>query len=439
MKRTSIILALAAIMLLASAGSAFANFGPHGGYALDTDACAGCHRAHTSFSDATWKDSAGTKHSALLVSDAATMQQFCYTCHGDAAPGASTNVQSGVFDGGPSGEDGELLGGAVAYVTNSAFDKGLNGGGFDSMPTTSGAIGYTAASSMHDMEKGSATDPMWGAGSSAPAGTNLTCTDCHDPHGSSNYRILKDKVNGVVVGGYDGETPQPFVFSSEENYPAGGWLKHEAGSSQMTAYRPNYTTAEYKWRDSSPSYITDPINFRSMSTWCSACHQAYNDRAASTYDYKSETNPSLSYEAVNATRTAGGLVAGNGVAVGAQVRHRHKVDITLAAGVGVNRALVMEVTTSTVLPLEASPSATHARGVWDTKDYMGCLTCHRAHGSQAAMSGWAVSSLQNNASAVSTWYPVKSVATVPSGVNPNFSSALLRTDNRGVCERCHNK
>jgi hypothetical protein len=27
----------------------------------------------------------------------------------------------------------------------------------------------------------------------------------------------------------------------------------------------------------------------------------------------------------------------------------------------------------------------------------------------------------------------------PLGVNPNFSQALLRYDNRGVCERCHNK
>jgi len=70
---------------------------------------------------------------------------------------------------------------------------------------------------------------------------------------------------------------------------------------------------------------------------------------------------------------------------------------------------------------------------------MGCLTCHRAHGSAVSMSGWAVSSLANNPSAVVTWYPVMASAVGSSGVNPNFSAALLRTDNRGVCERCHNK
>ena len=44
----TLIAAIALSMLFVS--GAFANFGPHGGYVEDTDACAGCHRAHTSFS-----------------------------------------------------------------------------------------------------------------------------------------------------------------------------------------------------------------------------------------------------------------------------------------------------------------------------------------------------------------------------------------------------
>ena len=426
MKRVRIVLALAAVMLLATAGSAFANFGPHGGYALDTDACAGCHRAHTSFSDLSWKDTGGTKHSALLVSGASTMQEFCYACHGDNAPGASTNVQVGVFDSGPSGADG-VTGAGVAYETNSAFNGALNGGGFDKMPATSG-VGFTASSSMHDMEKGALTDPMWGAGSSAPAGTNLTCTNCHDPHGSSNYRILKDTVNGVVVGGYNGDEPQPFVFSSEEGYPAGGWLKHTPGASQMDTYYPNYTTAEYLFKNVEAGYAGG--KFRTMSTWCSACHQAYDDKAPSTYTYGG-------YEAVDATRNAGGLSPGVGVAVGDRTRHRHPVNTSVATVITGN-GWGSDAVTSTVLPLEKS-SATAGNATWSTQDYIGCLTCHRAHGTQVAMNGWAVSSLKNNASNVVTWYPVMATATVPSGVNPNFSSALLRADNRGVCERCHNK
>jgi len=434
-KKATIILALAAVMLLATAGSAFANFGPHGGYGMDTDACAGCHRAHTSFSDRTWKDTNNKEHSALLVSSASTMQEFCYACHGAGAPGASTNVQDGVFDSGPSGSKGQPLSGSVAYETNSSFNATLNAGGFDQMP--SGA-GFSLSTSMHNMDKGSATDPMWGAGSSAPVGVNLTCTGCHDPHGSSNYRLLKDSIpNGgvnVAVGGYNGDTPEPVVFSSEAGYPVGGWLKHEAGATQMTLYRPNYTTAEYKWVDGDPNAV-NPVAFRSMSTWCSACHTEYNNKA-SGYDY-------AGYESATATRTGASLASSTlttgAVSPGSQMRHRHPVDITIETVTQAN-GWGSDSITSTVLPLEKRPGAlANERGTWQRTDYLGCLTCHRAHGSSVTETGWAVSSLQHNASAVVTWYPVMAKSALPSGVNPNFSSSLLRADNRGVCERCHNK
>ena len=110
------------------------------------------------------------------------------------------------------------------------------------------------------------TGPLWGAGTSPQSygGTvGLTCTDCHDPHGQSNYRLLKATVNGVTVGGYDSDdVPTPFVFSNEIGYPVptyvanpgggvqtgslpdGGWLKHEAGAAQMALYRPNYTDTD---------------------------------------------------------------------------------------------------------------------------------------------------------------------------------------------------
>jgi len=303
---------MAALVVLASAGTAFANFGPHGGYALDTDACAGCHRAHTSFSDVTWKDANDNEHSALLVSSASTMTEFCYACHGDNAPGASTNVEIGVFDAGPSGADGQALGGGIMYQTNSTFNAGLNGGAF------------TGVTSMHDMDKGSVTDPMWGAGSSAPAGTDLNCSSCHDVHGSSNYRLLKDSVNGNKVGGYDtatGEVPEGMVFSSEEGYPVGddGWLKHDAGAVQMAAYRPNYTEEQYLQNNPSGTY-----GARSMSAWCSGCHEEY-DNKTSAYDYGAyESNGTI-------TRDVNGQlqVAGATQSVGSLTRHRHPVDISI--------------------------------------------------------------------------------------------------------------
>ena len=306
MKRISIVLALTLALCLAFVGSAYANFGPHGGYVDDTDSCAGCHRAHTSFSTVGWTDSLGTPHeSALLVGSATTMTEFCDACHGDAAPGASTNVASGVFDSGPSAASNVTVPGAsgtvpgdggsvqTAYQTDSVFNAPLNGGGFTRMPDpyawqTSTTIAYKASSSAHKMD---VTGPLWGAGLSPVnfgGGVAMTCTDCHDPHGTSNYRLLKAQVNGVTVGGYeaDGLTPTAFVFSNEEGYPVptyvanpgggvqvgslpnGGWLKHEDGAAQMALYRPNYTDTT-----GTPLLHTETLpQTKSVSVWCSACH-----------------------------------------------------------------------------------------------------------------------------------------------------------------------
>jgi len=420
-KRVSIVLAMTALVVLATAGTAFANFGPHGAYALDTDACAGCHRAHTSFSTLTWNDGVDDR-SALLVSSASTMQEFCYACHGDAAPGASTNVETGIFDSGPSGAAGEVLGGAVLYQTNSTFNADLNGGAF------------SGVSSMHDMDKGSVTDPMWGAGTSAPAGTDLSCTSCHDVHGSSNYRLLKDSVNGVTVGGYDGsDVPQGYVFSSEEGYPSvatGGWLKHTPGSAQMAAYRPNYTAAQYFFEPSLGSGVTSS---RSMSTWCSSCHVQY-DNQTSAYDYGAyESNGTLARAGTGELTVTGATEF-----VGSLDRHRHPVNTTVGSANTIY-GFATNAVTSTVLPLEKSAASINdAVGAYRLTDYMGCLTCHRAHGSSVEMTGWANSRLVYSASGVNTW-SVEPTTVAPAGVNPNVSSAILRADNRGVCERCHNK
>ncbi len=413
MKKVSIILLLAATIVLATAGAAFANFGPHGGYALDTDACAGCHRAHTSFSEVTWENGAGDQQSALLVSSASTMEEFCYACHGDGAPGASTNVELGIFDDGPSGDATvPTTGGSTLYLTNSTFNAPLNGGAF------------AGSTSMHNMEAGAATDPMWGAGSSAPTGQGLNCSSCHDVHGSSNYRLLKDQLAPsagpvAIVGGYDSsDTPQGYVFSSETGYPIAdqGWKKHDAGAAQMAVYRPNYTAAQY-YAAQTNGYPGGGKSL-SMSTWCAGCHTQY-DQNTSAYDYKE-------YEEDGAAQ------------VGSRTRHRHPVNTPIGAASVIN-GFGTDAVTSTVLPLEkAAGNVSDPVGAYQMNDQLGCLTCHFAHGTDKTMDGWANARLVNNPSAVTTW-SVEPTTALPAGVNPNMSSSLLRADNRGVCERCHNK
>jgi hypothetical protein len=385
------------------------------------------------------------------------MTEFCDACHGDTAPGASTNVASGVFDSGPSASSTGTVGavgattgsdgGAVRsmYKTDSVFNAPLNGGGFTRMPDpyawqTSTSISYLAATSAHKMD---VSGPLWGAGSSPQlyGGTvGLTCTDCHDPHGTSNYRLLKAQVNGQTVGGYDSnDVPTAFVFSNERGYPVptyvanpgggvqvgslpnGGWLKHEDGAAQMALYRPNYTDTT-----GTPILHTETLpQTKSMSVWCSACHTNYNQAnaaAATTYDY----TPYLPAYGSPATPAQ----------IGSKAYHRHAVDQNMAAGIGVGRALAEQVVSDPAwVPLENPGSG---GGSW-SDGYIGCLTCHRAHGSSVEMTGWAAAHLSTNTAGV--YVPV--IDNVP-GVDPSKTttqgtSSLLRANNRGVCERCHNK
>lgn len=440
------------LLLAVLAAPAFANFGPHSPASTpDADACAGCHRSHTSFSSVGWTDQLGTQHvSALLLGSATSMTEFCNACHGNLAPGASTNVVAGIFDSGPSASatvsppaasaaNGVTDGGVAvvtAYETSSTFNAPLNGGGFAQMPNpyaweASAAITYKAVTSAHNMEAG--TQPLWGSGNAVASWPNLTCTSCHDPHGTSNYRLLKGNVNSATVGGYTGAAgtnPNAFVFSSELGYPvpgvdpsntAGGFLKREAGAVQMSAYRPDYTGGTPILN------ITGTNPNRSLSVWCSSCHVGYRQLSAAT--------------TVNATYGLYETNTSTAQTVGVQPRHRHPVDQSLAAGYGAGRSLQETVVSDPFwLPLEDN-------GAGSTEfyqNYIGCLTCHRAHGSSADMTGWAAASLTTNTAG--TWIPV--LDGVP-GVNPAKqvaggsaavgSSALLRTDNRGVCQRCHNK
>jgi len=439
LKRISLVLVLALALTLVFVGSAYANFGPHGGYIEDTDSCAGCHRAHTSFSSLTyrprvvppgWNDA--DNPSSLLVGSASTMSEFCNACHGDSAPGASTNVIAGLFDGGPSTPAGTNVPGlndgvVTMYETDSTFGAPLNGGGFQQTMSlvdweTSATPVYENVTSTHSMEQ---VGVLWGAGSSVSETMDLTCTNCHDPHGSSNYRLLKDDVNGNTVGGYTPSgLPNGMVFSVETGYPYAdnGWLKHQAGQDQMAAYVPNYTSGS--------SQIRAGVAGDSLSAWCSACHEEY-DEQSSAYDYGA-------YE-------AGGADAPSGP--GGATRHRHPVDISLAQGDDIIQiAAQADADTSGLdrkIPLEINPGVGSVR-----QNQLGCLTCHFAHGSNATMSGWAAAHLETNTAG--TWGPVKDNI---AGVEPDKAdvvaiagntpiagtSALLRTDNRGVCERCHDK
>ncbi len=423
---TLAVLLVAAVFLLPSV--AFANFAIHGNYVSDTDACAGCHRAHTSVSSITWQDSSGgANHSALLVSSATEMWQFCYACHDATSQGADTNVQEGIYEGTSYGQQGAVL----------------NGGGFDSLDQSS-------TTSTH-MFKGSS----WGAygggyfgtgntfaanSSNAGQGANaymtgtgnaikMDCTTCHDPHGSPNYRILKAAVNGNAVGEYtptanpSDPDPNGFVSSVETGWPTNGFRLHQP----YPNYKPNYTTPMYAKGYDMPSATlangATGLNVdKGMSGWCSGCHSTYLG-PVTTFTKTNSLGVDTTYTSLAATYNAGD---GEGLAV----RHKHPINVELDSYQGADKTS-MNIT-DPGLPLD-HPISERGNPSNSSSDWLECLTCHRAHGTAAAMTGYASN---NGAASVVDTDGVARNAFVAQNAVP---SALLRYDNRGVCERCHNK
>lgn len=191
MKRVVWILALVVGLAVWSSGTVWANGGPHGGYTATTDACAGCHRAHTA-------------QGPRLLTQSSTYN-LCMSCHGSTATGADTNVADGVYT--------NRAGGGEGTVGNP-----LLGGGFTN---------YNGApvTSTHDVM--GTVLAAWGngvdRGQTANLAEGLDCASCHDPHGSPNYRIFHTTINGKTVS-------VPDYDSATKNYTAENWGGAEISS-----------------------------------------------------------------------------------------------------------------------------------------------------------------------------------------------------------------
>lgn len=402
-RRFVIALAIAVLAALTVPVAAHANFAIHGNYVADTDSCAGCHRAHTSISSITWNDGVDNR-SALLVSSATQMWEFCYACHDATSQGADTNVQEGIYEGTDYGIQGAIL----------------NGGGFDSLD-----LDATTSTHMYNGASWGAYGGGYYGGTPYPDGqiagadigesvpVKMDCASCHDPHGSANYRILKAQVNGNAVGGYvgAGSDPDPdgFVSSVETGWPEGGFRLHLP----YADYQPDYTTALYaKGR---ATIAGDTAFETGMSGWCAGCHQTYLKEATTITKSNGDTY------------TASASVYNAGDGGGLKLRHRHPINVPLSDFGG-----VMDLVVDSGLPLAHAldESATAGARANEDSDWIECLTCHRAHGTAATMAGFA--SAAGAASVVDT-------DGVARNLFPASESALLRQNNRGVCEACHNK
>ena len=396
---TILLFAAAALAVLLVPAIALANNGPHGGYLADSEACAGCHRAHTAPSSVTWVDSKQQVKSALLLSDSSEVYLECLACHDSTSQGADTNVLDGVYEGTKYGTtNANLISGAFGRE-DASLGRGTLWDGQNNMVTSTHTMNGQSWGAWGGGAFGSTSTSSVDASGNYPAtlGTGakivMDCGTCHDPHGSSNYRILKDVVYGVSVGGYTGTStdpnPTPYVISKEVGYPIGGFRLHTT----FDAYIPNYTKAQY-------SVAPGGDATKGMTGWCIGCHTTYATKT-SQYD------------------------AGDGF--GFVDRHRHPMNVPLSNFAGPRSLIVTDLPAPIALAhnTDANGAVTNS-----SSDWIECLTCHNAHGASTVMTGWAnVADPANDPQANSGL----------GGTPPTNDSALLKMDNRGVCEACHNE
>jgi hypothetical protein len=163
---------------------------------------------------------------------------------------------------------------------------------------------------------------------------------------------------------------------------------------------------------------------RGMSGWCTGCHNTYLGPVQTFSKVDTMTSVVTTYQSLASTYNAGD---GSGL----RLRHKHPMNVELSTYNGPDKASMV----ITDLPLAGIPVAhdisEQGNPLSRSTDWVECLTCHRAHGTAAVMTGYA--SAAGAASIVGT-------NGLPTNLFPaNEVSALLRRDNRGVCEACHNK
>lgn len=217
-KKMFVVLVLSLILAAGFSTIVLADNGPHGGFSGATDACAGCHRAH----------SANSSDGFLLISGSA--YALCISCHDGS--GAATDVVNGYYHGTAQGEDqmGLFGGGFSSARMLTDYGSDFNAATFtypDDTTTWAGKNAYDTAqtapvgaitTSTHNAT-GVGISTVWGSGIfDDPSPANYTmvlhCTSCHDPHGNAgrsaanepipSYRLLRFSPQDTSSGtGYE--------------------------------------------------------------------------------------------------------------------------------------------------------------------------------------------------------------------------------------------
>jgi len=445
---------------------------PHGPFDTNTAVCGACHRAHTSTAE------------YLLATPRVTT--LCIGCHDGT--GADTDVINGVYvvggtETGPSGT-------GYNHADWGAQASPLLGGGFNQILAGVGASNTTSRHMQPTaIDVAKTTFPIqWGVGTTGPGASKLflDCVDCHMPHRSPNYRMLRVKPTGYNGANLSVPEVTGRIVSSVGAYnPVSMPGRRYTEDSGMFNYTITATQSISKWcgtgchdyyyrsavrndnghivTGASPSMQTRTVETYTANT--TSIHvpdaslvpvgkririsgQWLNVTVSNTGTDILTVNPALT---VSGTLFAGAVISieGAGMEVyydfnGDQVADpgfMHAIDVDLAYW---PRNLGTSATKQNLAPnLGTSPNRRYANtmpvadtgatpGAYDESDSLTCLTCHRAHGTDAPMaSGAALPARQLGGQGVAS-------VNAPSGATvATNGSMLLRLENRAICQQCH--
>ena len=399
MRRLTLLLAGAALWLFLAAIPALADGGPHvaatnsGSLTLTADGCAGCHRAHTA--------------QGPMLLKSSDEEALCLACHGATGTGATANVELGVQytaanDGTPTDNAvlGALRGGGfieariasgtayrVAYNRYSGTPPVIAGASFRtkvSVKSTGQAV-TSAHLALVGATGVTSTGKAWGNGAlNSGAGPTVTmgCATCHNPHGNGNYRILNPIPNPTATVGTFTAATTPGVVVTDAALPAAGETR-------------NYTVIQTKG---------------GTGTLLASQVAALSGYVNTMGDYLHRTvpwDPQVDYVANPPT----GITANdapNGLA------GTFDGQINNWCATCHSRYLAVGPTPYLIDSGDAIFKYRHSN-----TSNKPCTTCHVAHGSNAQMTG-----------------DFSKVFPYPDGTTA-ASSRLLKIDNRGTCQACH--
>ncbi len=420
MRKIALLCAIGALWLFVAAIPTLADGGPHqmatnnGTGGLTADTCAGCHRAHTATA------------ASLLNSD---QPGLCLNCHDGSK--ATTDVIDGVQYSATAKAApvlGALRGGGFQYAlidsSNAArlsYTSGSNVRNIGHVQplATGAAVTSTHGGTGGIYNAGWGTGTVWGngaVGSGVGATVTLECASCHNPHGNGQYRILQTtpsltatvgtftvsianpgvQVTDTTTGSTHNYTIKPATDGANANGSAANIVTADTGdywryhwdstgtlSWALTSGGPSADPMNTGWNGISPTNAAAnggvaPANTTGLMTaWCIQCHTRYNGYSTTVTNGVSNLAP-------------GGNQASSLVA--------NSADSIFMFKHGTTR--------------------------------IGCEQCHVSHGSNALMTG--TNSLNYTVPGSLVVPPKVTIGGVTSG-----DSRLLKVDNRGTCQMCH--